>query len=158
MVPGQCPALENSPLSLVLTSSAPSLLPLLTGHDCAPWFEGFSDLDALGTLLFASGPRRASDCENSNEEAVSHLVEGLGKCTSNNSHCDKFLGGEVSAMGAQECTEGEVSTMTKSSPGQEWEGDMSVGPGAAATKTRGNKRLSDEPLLLSGEPGLTLEP
>lgn len=42
---------------------------------------------------------------------------------------------------AWEYTEGEVSTMTKSSPGQEWEGDMSVGPGAAATKPRGNKGL-----------------
>lgn len=85
-------------------------------------------------------------------------MEGLGKCPSSNSHCDMFLGGEVSAMGAQECAEGEVSTVTKSSPRQEWEGDMSVSPGAAATKARGNKRLSDEPLLLSGEPGITLEP
>lgn len=39
-------------------------------------------------------------------EHVSHLVEGLGKCTSNYSHCDKFLGGEVSATGARKCTEG----------------------------------------------------
>ena len=63
-----------------------------------------------------------------------------------------------SAMGARECTEGEVSTMTKSSSGQEWEGDTSVGPGSAATKPRGNKGLFDEPLLLSREPGITLEP
>ena len=123
-----------------------------------PGLRVFLTLMLWGTLLFASGPRRASGCGNSHEEAVSHLVEGLGKCTNNNSHCDKFLGGEVSAMGAQECTEGEVSTMTKSSPGQEWEGEMSVGPGAAATKARGNKRLSDEPLLPSGEPRITLEP
>lgn len=155
MVPGQCPALENSPLSLVLMSSAPSLPPLLT---VPPGLRVFLTLMLWGTLLFASGPRRASGCGTSNEEAISHLVEGLGKCTSSNSHCDMFLGGKVSAMGAQECAEGEVSTVTKSSPRQEWEGDMSVSPGAAATKARGNKRLSDEPLLLSGEPGITLEP
>lgn len=84
---------------------------------------GLKSLGAFGQLRDRLGsiqhvPSTVKGCEDSDEEAISDLVEDSDKCT-----VDKFShgGGGVQCRGVPKGTDGNVNAMTENSPGQEWE-------------------------------------